>query len=404
MHDNSRPALLVKLDEDRIELREPAVDARLNGHPPPNETDIYDHDFEPAEPAADTPGEKERRELCEQLDARRYDHNNPPPKPEPIFKLNGQSIATPGNIVVIQSKAKGGKSGFIGAKIARAISDDTIGDYLGIEARPNADGKAVVHFDTEQSRYDAHQIIATSLRRGSLAAPPAHLRSYFLADIDRKTRRKMLKVELERAREAHGSIFCALIDGVGDLVVNVNDPEESNEFVSELHQLAIKYDTVIIVVLHENPGENTQGKTRGHLGSELERKAETNLRLEKDSNGVTTVWTERSRHALIVKENGATFQWDDDERMHLSCVSARESKKERKRADKTQQLRDLAEEVFKGGVGLTWSELHERIAKLCGLKNANAARRQFSDMKEGGIIEKNDALDKWFLTPARRQK
>lgn len=55
--------------------------------------------------------EIERLELCEQLDARRYDHANPPPRPEPIFTLNGQSIATPGNIVVIQSKAKGGKSG-----------------------------------------------------------------------------------------------------------------------------------------------------------------------------------------------------------------------------------------------------------------------------------------------------
>ena len=265
-----------------------------------------------------------------------------------------------------------------------------------------------MHFDTEQSRYDAHQIIATSLRRGSLAATPDHLRSYFLADIDRKTRRKMLKVELERAREAHGGIFCALIDGVGDLVVNVNDPEESNEFESELHQLAIKYDTVIIVVLHENPGENTQGKTRGHLGSELERKAETNLRLEKDSNGVTTVWTKRSRHALIVKENGATFQWDDDERMHLSCVSARESKKNASAPTKrsscaTSPKRPSTALRPGAAAGLAWSQLHERIAKLCDIKNANGARRYFSEMKEGGIIEKNDALDRWFLTPTWRE-
>ena len=188
--------------------------------------------------------------------------------------------------MVIQSKVKTGKSGFVGAKIARAISEDKTGDYLGIEAQPNTEGKAVVHFDTEQSRYDAYQIIATSLRRGSLEAPPSHLRSYCLADIDRKTRRKMLKVEMERANEEHGGVFGVLIDGIGDLVVNVNDQEESNEFVSELHQLAIKYDTVIIVVLHENPGEaNTGGKTRATSAASLSARPRRTFGSKKTARG-----------------------------------------------------------------------------------------------------------------------
>ena len=345
--------------------------------------------------------ERERQQLCEQLDTRRYDHDHPPAKPEPIFTLAGHSIATPGNIVVIQSKVKTGKSGFVGAKIARAVSEDKTGDYLGIEARPNAEGKAVVHFDTEQSRYDAYQIIATSLRRGSLEAPPSHLRSYCLADIDRKTRRKMLKVEMERANEEHGGIFCVLIDGIGDLVVNVNDPDESNEFVSELHQLAIKYDTVIIVVLHENPGDaNTGGKTRGHLGSELERKAETNLRLEKDGEGITTVWTEKSRHSLIVKARGVTFQWDDFEGMHLSCASGRENRREMRREDKLREQRVLAGEIFGQPearlFGLTWNEVHNRIAELRQISVAKA-RYHFNLLVKHGIIERREPEGKWFL-------
>ena len=171
-----------------------------------------------AEIPVETPAQKEQRELLEQLDARRYDHDNPPPKPEPIFMFAGQSIATAGNLVVIQSKAKGGKSAFIGAKLARALAENGEGDFLGIEAAPNPENKAIIHFDTEQSRYDAYQIIARALRRGGLKAPPAHLRSYRLADIGKKTRRKMLAIELERANREHGGIYAVVLDGVGDLV------------------------------------------------------------------------------------------------------------------------------------------------------------------------------------------
>ena len=38
------------------------------------------------------------------------------------------------------------------------------------------------------------------------------------------------------------------------------------------HQLAIEYDCVFMTVLHENPNSDF-GKTRGHLGSQLSRKA-----------------------------------------------------------------------------------------------------------------------------------
>ena len=60
----------------------------------------------------ETPAQKEERELLEELDARRYDHENLAARPEPIFKLCGQSIATPGNFVVIQGKAKAAKTAF----------------------------------------------------------------------------------------------------------------------------------------------------------------------------------------------------------------------------------------------------------------------------------------------------
>jgi hypothetical protein len=82
------------------------------------------------------------------LDKRRFDFDNPPKRPESIFKLGGQVIATPGNLAVVQSQVKSGKSAFLGAMIASTISQDPLADFLGVSAA-GANGKAIVHFDTE---------------------------------------------------------------------------------------------------------------------------------------------------------------------------------------------------------------------------------------------------------------
>ena len=351
----------------------------------------------PIPEAPETPAQKEQRELLEALDQRKYDHATPPERPEPIFKLTGQSIATPGNLVVIQGKAKSAKTALIEAMIGRAISDDDEGDYFELEAKLNPEGKALIHCDCEQSRYDADQVIRKALRRGNISECPAWIRSYCLTDIDRKTRRKMLLAEMDRASQECGGIYGVVLDGVGDLALNVNDPEEANGFVAELHARAIRCDTVIACVLHENPGENnTGGKTRGHLGSELERKAETNLRLEKDKDEVTTVWSERSRHASIPKGKGITFKWSDEHGMHRSCAPSSTVKENAK----LEEMRDLAAEIFdceEAVGGLSHTATLKRIELLLELKR-EGARTRFRKLNKAGVIKENCA-DLWVLAP-----
>jgi hypothetical protein len=91
--------------------------------------------------------------------------------------------------------------------------------------------------------------------------------------------------------------------------VAANDPDEAFAFIEEWQQLADKYQMVIVCVRHENPGSET-GKTRGHLGSQLERKAESNLRLLKEDI-VTVIYREKSRGAHIPKDKGPRFHWSD---------------------------------------------------------------------------------------------
>ena len=165
-------------------------------------------------------------------------------------------------------------------------------------------------FDTEQSPYDHEQIIIRALRRAEREQPPPWLRSYCLTDLDIPARRAFIAKEMERAARDHGGIRCVFIDGVGDFVTDVNDIADAHNFVIELHGLAIAHGTVLIVVLHENPGAG-QGlsieKMRGHLGSQLERKAESNIRIIKEPDGSCVIYTEKSRHANIPRKQGHKF-------------------------------------------------------------------------------------------------
>jgi len=109
-----------------------------------------------------------------------------------------------------------------------------------------------------------------------------------------------------------------IIDGIADLVVDPNDADECFPLITELHALAIRYDTAIILVLHMNPGSQNE-KGRGHLGSQLERKSESNLTLTKDGEA-TVISSTRQRGRPIPKDDKApSFRWSDERQMHISC-------------------------------------------------------------------------------------
>jgi AAA domain len=299
------------------------------------------------------------------LDARRFDLGNPPARPVAVLSINGKTIATAGNLVAVTSQAKAGKTALETAMMA-ALMEPT-GDCLGISGQ-NPDGLPVLHFDTEQSPFDHHAVVLLTLRRAGREHPPEWLRSYRLADVATKDRRKALAHEMKRAAVS-GKLRAVCVDGIADLCVDPNDPAEAFGLIEELHRLAITYDCPIVCVLHENPGTDT-GKTRGHLGSQLERKSETNLRLSKDAEGITTVFSERSRHCHIPKDTGPRFSWDDAAEMHLSCNSIKGEKDNAK----AHEIDGILAQVFNAALLLSYSDLRGAIMRIRGITQRAAEK------------------------------
>jgi hypothetical protein len=307
-----------------------------------------------------------------------------PQRPIPILLLGDKVISTPGNLTNIQAPAKAGKSAVIGAIIAAMFNGNRQGaDTLGFSA-DNSEGRAVLHFDTEQSRFDHDGLIRRAMTRARVDTPPPWFRSYCLTDLSTGQRQHVISYAVEDAAIAHGGIFGIIIDGVADICRDPNNPEEAFGLVDGLHAGAIKHDCAIITVLHENPGSET-GKMRGHLGSQLERKAETPLRLAKDpGSGITTIWTDRARHCHIPKDKGTCFSWSDTQGMHVSRGSAGEIKASEKR----QKFIEEAEAAFGDSESLSYSALVAAIMQATGLKSEKTAEKRITTYAAEGIISK----------------
>ncbi|MDP3851050.1 MAG: hypothetical protein Q8Q59_11140 [Luteolibacter sp.] len=324
--------------------------------------------------------------MRETLAERAFNFALAPLPPYPILRLGDRTISTPGNLTGIQGPVKSGKTGVLEAMIAAAFNANRQGpDTLGFSAE-NIHGKAMIHIDTEQSRYDHDSLIRRAMRRARVATPPPWFYSYSLTDMTVAQRRDALEIVIEDTSARHGGVFLIIIDGVADLCASPNDEVEAYALVGRLHALAIHQDCAIVCVLHENPGSDN-GKMRGHLGSQLERKAETPLRLAKDAaSGVTTIWSDRARHCHLPREQGICFAWSDEARMHVSVGTVREIKASAKSA----KFRAEAEAAFSDSDSMTYSELVARVAETAFIAPKTAERRVKTYTAEG-IIRKTEA-------------
>lgn len=248
----------------------------------------------------------------------------PGPEPEDercLFKLAGVEVAHVGNHLALVAPVKSGKSAFVGAFIAASCGKSHCSDLLGFEPT-NFEERAVIHIDTEQSRNDHHRLITRSLRRAGVDVVPDHLLSFCMTGWDPAEIISSIDYLAKKAGEAFGGVHSIIIDGIADLISTPNDEEEANKLERWVRNLAIRNECCVVNVIHMNPGgRGDAGKSRGHLGSQLERKAETVLFLDKE-NEVTMVYSTRTRRAPITKQKAPCFEWSDDAKAHVSCVNA----------------------------------------------------------------------------------
>lgn len=337
-----------------------------------------------------------------------FDEKTPPPPDELCMNLGEYPIAARGNLTCIQGKSKVGKSAVVAAVLGACQRGNfaCTGDTLHFEWEGSDEG-AIIHLDTEQSGGDWHALVQRSTRRSGLPSIPSRMISIPLVRFARSERLAILEMVLERENGEQGGIDAVVLDGVADLCSSPNDEAESLELISRLHALAQEYSTPIFCVLHENPfGE---GKTRGHLGSELNRKAFANLRIDKDAEtSVSTMWGLDMRKRDIPQDQGFCFAWDNAAGMHTFQGRAggiKAAKREEKAAAEARQ-KWVPVFDFVAGNGtngpcpvLSPDEAAEAIRDLNGTKTkpkTDTVKKQLQRAEALGVLRKTER-GRWTL-------
>lgn len=313
------------------------------------------------------------------------DYDNPPDASKSVVAVNGVPLGTQDNLFCITGGEGTGKSNYIAAILAGTLGSERLQaeQTLGLEVTANSKGLAVLHYDTEQSEAQLYKNLEKTLRRAGVKSVPEFYHSLYLASLSRKDRLKIIRESMDLFHHKHGGIHLVVIDGIADLIRSANDETESIAIVDELYRLAGIYNTCIICVLHFVPNGI---KLRGHIGSELQRKAAGILSIEKDDNPEYSVVK-----ALKVRDGSPLdvpimlFGWDKEADMH---VYRGEKSKEDKERRKTDELLVVVKSAFRAKLKLSYQELCDVLMREMEIKD-RTAKKYIAYMKEQRILSQD---------------
>ena len=312
------------------------------------------------------------------------DFKNPPQTPLPLITIQEVTIGSAGNLLGITGNEGSGKSNFLGGIVAGAIANfehDT--DTLGADVVSNTSNKALLYFDTEQSEDQLYRNLTYILKRAGRETPPHWFKAYCLTNLSRRERLQAILQSVDNFHHQYGGVHLVIIDGIGDLIGSLNDERESVQLVEELHRMAGIYQTCLLCVLHLVPNGI---KLRGHLGSELQRKAAGILCIEKDPDtDISCIRALKVRSGSPLDVPLIQFSWNKEKGYHTYLgEKTKDATFDRKRND----LRAFAEDVFGQKDRYTYTELVDLMQNQLDIKE-RTAKSYIRFMKENEIIIRN---------------
>lgn len=289
------------------------------------------------------------------------------PEPQPLLKQGDINICTRGNFSCITGPAKSRKTYLISAMVGAFLCDD---EFIGLAG--TSDAGRVLYIDTEQSLPHVQRVIHRIHRIAGFDSQRnhEHLRVLCLRELPPKERIGAVTEAMRRTKPD----FC-VIDGVGDLMDDTNSNTEAVSIATLLLQLTTQYDCHILTAIHTNPGSD---KARGHIGSEIMRKAETVISVKKDGD-VSRVTATYCRDVEFLE---FAFMIGGTGLPELTEISVE--------TPKTIKLEKLFDEILPLPQTLTFSTLTEKIVEEEQCVD-RTARRRIHAAVDAGIIIKNEA-------------
>ena len=185
-----------------------------------------------------------------------------------LFHLFGKPCFPRRELVAITGKAKSGKT-FVTSMLMACCQSRDVLEFQRIGDEPFR----VLWYDTEQSDESTQDILKNRVLR------MMHLTTTDCTDytdsfdvfnvrgVAWKERRDLLREAVTRCKPD-----LVIVDGIRDLVNDINDGVLAQEVMEELMHLATEHDCCIVCVLHQNKSGEDHN-LRGWIGTELMNKA-----------------------------------------------------------------------------------------------------------------------------------
>jgi len=199
-------------------------------------------------------------------------------------------IGTYGNFSFIQAPPKSMKSFFSSLLVSAYQSDSN--KYSGL-LKGHRKGRKIIHFDTEQGKFHCQKVFRRPVIMNKLQTDDNY-HTYALRAMTPNERVEFIEYILfDKFND--DKIGIVIIDGVADLLNDVNSMTETNFVEQKIMTWTAIKQCHILTIIHQNFGSD---KPTGNLGSALEKKAETQIKLEKNevNKGWISVECKRSRN------------------------------------------------------------------------------------------------------------
>ena len=199
---------------------------------------------------------------------------------------------------------------------------------------------------------------------------------------------------IECALITEPNIGLVIIDGLRDLLFDINSSTEAAEVIGLLMRWSSQFNVHIHTVLHLNKGDDN---LRGHIGTELNHKAETILQIkvsEEDEN-ISEVSASMVRDrkfppfAFSIDDEGVPVLEEDYE---FDPKPKRESFNYKKMSE--EKHRDALDKAFEGAAKVGYGELIDRLkvgyeAQGFGRSYAILSKLKTFLVENGMIIKEN---------------
>ena len=344
------------------------------------------------------------------------------PPLEFLFNMLGKPCFPRGEVVTVTGKPKSGKTFFLSLLMTACTSDK---DVIGIRRAPDSPPLKCLWYDTEQCQQSTREIIADRIRPLVISAVKADVQTtppddqdcfqdemydiFNTRSLDFTARMELLESAIDHCRPD-----LVVVDGICDLIRDINDGSTVKDVVENLMKTAQAYDCCIVCAIHQNKGAEDRNP-RGWIGTELNNKSfevyACELLKPEIIFAVEQVFSRRYRMDQLLY-----FVVDDDGMPHHSDgpMTTADNSSEKKSyphmneayvnwidGEMTVDIRSLFYDVLKNGP-LFYTPLQQKAMEVLGCKETGYWNNLFVQAKnQRVIINTRDRNGKsvWTLPP-----